>query len=285
MTIYDNGKRISTTILQEGRRVIGTKLDSYKVILDAIRSDDVFNGDINLFGNSYKAIYWPINDNDGDMLAIGFLGINSHVARKSIINLSIICFVVTIITSIIMCILNVHFVRELVNPIQRKSITDKLTGILNREGLEKFFNAQIIEHNKTGALILIDLDHFKEVNDTLGHPAGDHVLRRTANELKMFFRNSDIVARMGGDEFAVFAPSLEDMRSIKVKMRQLVALLKYGYNLGGNDILLVTPSIGISVYPKDGKNFKTLYDNADRALYHVKESGRNGFALFGEGRC
>lgn len=285
MTVFDNDTRISTTILQNGQRAVGTRLENYDHIVNIIDRYGVYNDDVGILGIQYKAIYWPLINNDGERLGLWFLGNNEKEARQSILYSSIICFTISGILSIIICFISIHFFNGAVNPLETKSITDKLTGVLNRNGIENLFNIAFRRYNGTGSFIIIDLDNFKDINDTLGHDVGDYVLRRTGNKLKSFFRNTDIVGRFGGDEFVVYAPDLRDYSMIKSKMRELVRLLRYGYNLGGNDTLFVTASIGIAMCPKDGCNYKSLFNNADSALYEIKASGRNGFGFYGEGRC
>ncbi len=285
MTVFEDDTRVSTTIIKDGQRIVGTKLENYEYILDRINKDGAFNENVNILGVPYKAIYWPIRNNEGDFLGIWFLGNNEKEARASIIYHSLLCFIATLIISCIICFISIYFVNGMVNPLKKQSITDELTGVFNRYGIEKLFSAIHRDAEPAGSFILIDLDNFKDVNDTLGHPTGDYVLKRTARVLKDFFRNADIVCRLGGDEFLVYAPDLHDETIIKKKIRQLSTMLKYGYNLGGNDTLFVTASIGIALCPQNGRSYKTLYDNADAALYHIKETGRNGFGFYGQGRC
>ena len=285
MTVFDNDTRVATSIQKDGRRIVGTKLEKYDQIVKHIEINGAFNDDVTILDVPYKAIYWPIRNNDGERLGLWFLGCVAEDAKKSIVYSSLLCFAATLIISILICVLSVHIVNRIINPIKNTAMTDNLTNVLNRHGIENLFDVVFRYHNKTGAFILIDLDYFKDVNDTLGHPAGDFVLKRTASELKAFFRSSDMIGRMGGDEFFVFMPDLVDPAAIRNKMRELMKVLRYGFNLEGNDTLFVTASIGIAICPKDGHNYKDLYNKADTALYNIKETGRNGFGFYGEGRC
>ncbi|MBO4335407.1 MAG: diguanylate cyclase [Desulfovibrio sp.] len=284
MTVFDGDTRISTTILQNGQRAIGTRLENYEHIIDIVDKKTVYNDDVDILGVPYKAIYWPLLNNASDRVGLLFLGNRQDEARQRIVYSSLVCFIISGIISVLICLFSIYFFNGIVNPLKERSITDNLTGVLNRHGIESLFNIAFRRCNGTGCFILVDLDNFKDINDTLGHSAGDQVLKRTARELKTFFRHSDVVGRFGGDEFIVYAPDLIDYKIIRDKIRDLVKLLRYGYNLDGNDTLFVTASIGIAICPKDGTTYRALLHKADLALYEIKETGRNGYGFFGEGR-
>ncbi|MBO4336097.1 MAG: diguanylate cyclase [Desulfovibrio sp.] len=285
MTFFDHDTRVSTTIILDGQRAIGTKLENYDHIIEIVEKKTIYNDDVDILSVPYKAIYWPLLNNNGDRIGLLFLGNRQEEARQRIVYSSLVCFIISGFISVIICIFCIYFFNGVVNPLKQRSITDKLTGVLNRHGIESLFNIAYRRKNGAGSFILIDLDNFKDINDTLGHAAGDQVLRRTANVLKAFFDHYDVVGRFGGDEFIIYVPGLTDNTIIRDKMRSLVKLLRYGYNLEGNDTLFVTASIGVAVCPKDGSTYRTLLHNADLVLYEIKETGRNGYGICGEGRC
>lgn len=163
---------------------------------------------------------------------------------------------------------------------ERKAATDELTGIANRAGFESALEQIFANSTEGGTLFLLDLDHFKDVNDSLGHPTGDALLKNTANTLKNIFRETDIVARLGGDEFVIYAPSLQQRDIIADKARNILQAVKISYQLVDGRMLTVTASVGIALYPLNGADYKTLYKNADSALYDTKERGRNDFTIF-----
>ena len=128
--------------------------------------------------------------------------------------------------------------------------------------------------------MLIDLDHFKTVNDTLGHATGDELLKSVAARLRDCVRASDIVARLGGDEFVVVLPDIDSAMTVatlagKVQHR----LADHSHQIGAHS-LYATPSIGISIYPGDGRDRETLLRNADVAMYHAKDRGRNNYQFY-----
>jgi diguanylate cyclase (GGDEF)-like protein len=172
---------------------------------------------------------------------------------------------------------------------------DSLTGLANRrrfmEQLERARSRCEGDAQKM-ALLYMDLDQFKRINDTLGHSAGDELLRKVADVLFEKVRSTDLVgrpsstdeseiSRLGGDEFAVMLTRIETREDAKRVASRILASLQKPIVVEGHEIT-ATVSIGIAVYPDDGEDVETLVKHADRALYHAKERGRNGFQFFSE---
>ncbi|CAN0624641.1 diguanylate cyclase [Burkholderia multivorans] len=159
---------------------------------------------------------------------------------------------------------------------------DVLTGLANRALFEERLERAIV-HGKRGgrkvAVMYLDLDRFKLVNDTLGHNAGDEVLKVVADRVNAGVRASDTVARMGGDEFALVLEEFDDVRDVGRIARKLLDEVGRAIDIGGRDIF-VTPSIGISIYPDDGTEAEQLMLLADQAMYGAKSRGRNVFQFF-----
>jgi diguanylate cyclase (GGDEF)-like protein len=159
---------------------------------------------------------------------------------------------------------------------------DGLTGLPNRSLFSKLLVQSIHQshrYNRQLAVLFLDLDRFKAINDTLGHDAGDELLREVATRLKSCLRESDTVARLGGDEFVVLLSELsEDKYAANVAQKILVATAK-PFVLLGNEFT-VTASVGIATYPQDGTDEQTLTKNADIAMYHAKEQGKNNYQFF-----
>lgn len=159
---------------------------------------------------------------------------------------------------------------------------DQLTGIFNRHYIQSYMHSVFTRarrHQKKVALLFLDLDHFKDINDSLGHDAGDDVLRQTAKRISSLLRESDIAARTGGDEFTVFLESLEESAHAEVVARKLVDMFKVPFKINEQDIY-TTVSIGISIFPDDGTTHDQLMQCADMAMYQAKEDGRNIFRFF-----
>ena len=125
------------------------------------------------------------------------------------------------------------------------------------------------------AFYIIDLDHFKEVNDFLGHQFGDKVLVEFSKGLKKIFRPNDCIGRFGGDEFVVIVDSLPNMEVVIRKAEQ-IKQIAYNLTVEGKE-KFVTASIGIAIAPQNGRDYDELFSAADKALYHVKNTGKNGY--------
>lgn len=159
---------------------------------------------------------------------------------------------------------------------------DPLTRLVNRFELESRLTQALLtalREKQQAAVIFIDMDRFKLVNDSLGHHVGDQLLIEVANRLRSTVRDSDIVARLGGDEFVVVLTGLESAMDTAAIAEKLLRRLGEPYLLDGNT-LHSSPSIGISVFPGDGADGATLMKNADLAMYHAKDSGRNNIQYF-----
>jgi diguanylate cyclase (GGDEF)-like protein len=153
---------------------------------------------------------------------------------------------------------------------------DSLTGLANRLLLaDRFkFTAERSKRNRVAfALLMIDLNNFKSVNDRFGHAAGDHVLATQAGRLLTCVRSSDTVARLGGDEFVVLVESFENPDEMVHIGRKLIACLSEPIALEGGNMAYVGASVGIALYPKDGEELSELLNVADRGMYDCKASG------------
>lgn len=167
---------------------------------------------------------------------------------------------------------------KVISKLQMQVEKDPLTGVLNRMAFEIYANLSLNEEagNQKHALLLLDLDDFKQINDGYGHVLGDHVLIATAERLKACVRNSDYVGRLGGDEFAVFLKNVNREQAAKKAAEICEALEKEEMKSDG---AIVTCSIGIACFPQNGTNFNELYLRGDQALYRVKGKGKNSFML------
>jgi len=159
---------------------------------------------------------------------------------------------------------------------------DFLTGLPNRSLLSDRLAQSIARARRRGnkvALLYIDLDHFKRINDSLGHAAGDQLLQLVARRLQSCVRLSDTVCRQGGDEFVVLLADVEAASDATLAAEKLIGAMVEPF-LIGDDRLHITLSIGISLYPDDGDDVETVLRNADIAMYHAKKSGRNKHKVF-----
>ena len=279
MTVFDHDVRLSTSIMRDGQRAVGTHLDNPEVHSRVLDEGGVYSADAAILGKAYKTVYWPLRDSQGKNLGMWFIGTEVEGVERGITAIALSCLMATLLIAIALSFLGIMFVRSLLNPLEKKAYVDMLTGITNRAGFEKAFELSIATNSRNGAMFLIDLDNFKDINDTLGHPVGDECLKRVASLIREVFRDTDIVARLGGDEFIVFAPTMDNIAIIQEKAKEFLEVVKYTYKLGNGNAITLTASIGISLYPKNGKSYTPLYRNADKALYEVKNSGRNNYAF------
>ncbi|MEO8543096.1 MAG: EAL domain-containing protein [Burkholderiaceae bacterium] len=159
---------------------------------------------------------------------------------------------------------------------------DMLTGLPNRRMLRDRLELEFKRVDREGkqmAILFVDLDHFKEVNDTLGHDAGDQLLVEAARRIRACVRESDTVSRMGGDEFTLVLSKLDDDGQLDRILAAVLSAMAALFQVG-NEQVFISASIGITMYPGDGSDVEALFKNADQALYAAKAAGRNRFRFF-----
>ncbi|WP_192804989.1 putative bifunctional diguanylate cyclase/phosphodiesterase [Noviherbaspirillum aerium] len=159
---------------------------------------------------------------------------------------------------------------------------DTLTSLPNRRMLSSHLLHAVSQAQRRGkqiALLLIDLDRFKTVNDTMGHEAGDQLLQEVAMRIRHCLRESDLIARLGGDEFVVLLEDVDTPATVAVVAEKILAVVRWPFVIGGQEFY-VSASIGVSLFPKDGQNEQSLLRCADVAMYKAKEDGKNAFRFY-----
>ncbi len=159
---------------------------------------------------------------------------------------------------------------------------DSLTGLLNRFGLQSRMEQALVtakRHENKLAAMLLDMDRFKQINDTLGHAAGDALLVEVSRRLNKCVRESDIIARLGGDEFVIILTDIKNISCATHVVEKIIAMLRQSFMFENHE-MYSTPSIGLALFPDDGKNCDILMKHADTAMYRAKESGRNNAQWF-----
>lgn len=160
---------------------------------------------------------------------------------------------------------------------------DSLTGLYNKRTTEELAES-VLKARGAGeirhALLVLDIDNFKYINDNLGHAFGDNAIIEFAAELKAQFRDSDIIGRIGGDEFAVLLKDFKDLEAIKKKLETFCASMGHQY-LGENKSHTITASVGVAFFPEHGGTFAELFQKADQALYFSKSHGKGSYSIFG----
>jgi diguanylate cyclase (GGDEF)-like protein len=163
--------------------------------------------------------------------------------------------------------------------------SDALTGLANRTSLGPSLDQAVQRARRRGsklALIFLDLDGFKEVNDVHGHDAGDALLVEVAHRLRAHLRASDLVGRLGGDEFLVVLEEVQELAPVETVAKKLLAEMRRPFALPGGEAS-VTGSIGISVFPGDAADAAALMKHADSAMYAAKQAGKNRIAFYSAG--
>lgn len=158
---------------------------------------------------------------------------------------------------------------------------DPLTGLLNRRGFEDAFSERLAEHQinqRSFAVMFLDIDHFKRINDSMGHDAGDELLKVISQRIRGELRDGDVVARFGGDEFCVLVP-VDHADEANTLAQRVMEKMKAPISLAGRSLVMTT-SIGISLFPEHGDSLSALLKHADMALYHSKGIGRDNIHLF-----
>ena len=172
------------------------------------------------------------------------------------------------------------------NSLRYRAERDLLTNLYNRTSIESIVEqflktpeAEVGIH----AFVYLDLDNFKQINDTLGHAVGDQVLLDVAHKLLKRFRSTDVMARLGGDEFAVFMKNFPNVEALSATIASFIPQMAATYTKeDGSCPVSVSASVGIAITPKDGRSFQELYKKADIALYNVKNTTKNNFAFYTE---
>ncbi len=177
-------------------------------------------------------------------------------------------------------VVNINIHKREQEKLEYKATRDPLTGVYNKGATKKKVD-MFVNGNKDGrhALLFLDFDNFKKVNDNFGHIQGDKVLKYVVERIRKVFNDGEIVGRVGGDEFVVFVGNFTQACQVKEKAQLLVNTMNTTYSREGKSIQM-SGSIGVSVYPGDGINYNQLVDCADKACYQVKEDGKNNFRIY-----
>lgn len=186
--------------------------------------------------------------------------------------------------SMVVIALDMSVVRNLHLQLETQAVTDSLTGLLNRRGFHQALSSALARVDRDGrrmAILYIDLDGFKRINDSLGHDAGDEILCRVARVLETCMRPYDIIARMGGDEFTALLDSLKHPEDAARVAEKLIELISVRHNIDGTEVTLGA-SVGIAHFPDSGQSVEELLRSADMAMYEAKRAGRQQYRYFSQ---
>ncbi|HFD91772.1 MAG TPA: GGDEF domain-containing response regulator [Gammaproteobacteria bacterium] len=166
--------------------------------------------------------------------------------------------------------------------LSRLACYDGLTGLTNRTLFRELLDKTVFQAGRKGesfALMFLDLDHFKEINDTLGHDMGDRLLVLVARRLQGCVRGCDVIARLGGDEFTIIQDAIEGHEDVEAVAKKIIHVMKQPFVIGDH-VLNVGTSLGIAVFPEHGADALTLLKNADTSMYYAKEQGRQNYQFY-----
>ena len=177
---------------------------------------------------------------------------------------------------------NINIEKEAKLMLEYITFYDELTGLSNRKHFNKLIKAELNKQSlleSRGALIIVDIDNFKFINDSYGHKCGDFFLEKFSQDLKKIFSFNELLCRFGGDEFIIFVPNILDLKQIKEIINKIMNLLKEPYIIN-NKKIVTTASIGVATFPDDGEESEVLLKNADSAMYIAKSNGKNQWQMF-----
>ncbi len=202
---------------------------------------------------------------------------NRNEVLKDLWGIEFPMLLIAVIASVLLFFLTSLYSKEM-SSIRTKARMDPLTKLLNREGFEELVRLALAERPEQGLLIIMDMDNFKLINDQLGHPVGDKVLRKFSSILENYFnRNKDIVGRLGGDEFAVFVGRDISTSETEGMLKKFISIVHQNFDSEYPDQKLST-SIGVGLAAKSD-SYELLYQNADKALYDAKWNGKDRFQI------
>lgn len=242
--------------------------------------------------NNQHAIFQPLQDVSGQFVGTMVMLIDTSILAKQIRETVIIGTVIMVIAATILILFFYWFVgrigkRMACNELQLQKIAtqDGLTGLYNRRQFDMMLEDTIVlctRYDRPVSLFMVDIDHFKQINDTYGHPAGDAVLVELGKRLTNQARTSDLLFRYGGEEFTVLVQETDSAAASILAQRICETIANEQWDLGNGTQISMTVSIGIASYPDHASTSQTLLAAADKALYEAKQTGRNRIYNYGD---
>lgn len=215
------------------------------------------------------------SDHMEDQITAFDLGANEYISKPFVPEI-----VLSRVNNVMLSNRRMHSIELEAQRMKVKSELDEMTNLYNKATSEFTMDSVLkISENHTEVMMVIDIDNFKAVNDTSGHQAGDHVIKIIANLISSLFRKTDIVGRIGGDEFCVLMVDIPNMDIVYSKVNELIETMRYKPNLAIPEY--VTLSIGIATNDKKNTSYANLFKKADKALYHAKQAGKAQYSEYG----
>ena len=236
----------------------------------------------------YTLAYVPFGE-EGWEIVLGvsqdYVDRQVNLQRRTTRNMMV-CLIVTV-SAFICLIVVVNIIGRIRNNEEKKELEDKadtdlLTGLNNKLATERKIKEYMAKNpNSQSMLFILDVDDFKKINDTMGHAFGDEVLRSLGQQLPPNFRSTDIIGRVGGDEFMIFLKGVTEADSVRKEAAKVENFFR-NFKAGEYIKYAATASIGVAIFPQEGNNFEDLYKAADQSLYKAKKRGKNQIAFYRE---
>ncbi|MCD7724067.1 MAG: sensor domain-containing diguanylate cyclase [Clostridiales bacterium] len=276
--------------LLEGGNLLETIKDGNSTALQTIRSrmknGARGNSSVTVNEVSYLLTYIPMGTNQWELfLGVSQAYIDRQVDQKwadiksMLTSLIVVVFVFICVVMVFNIIARIRRI-EKEKQLEDKADTDQLTGLYNKLATERKIKEYMQQHPQSQCMMfMVDVDNFKKINDTMGHAFGDEVLRSLGQQIGGIFRASDIIGRVGGDEFMIFLKDIADEETVRKEARKVENFFK-GFQAGEYVKYAATASIGVAIYPQEGGDFETLYKAADQGVYKAKKRGKNQLAFY-----
>ena len=237
-------------------------------------------------GESIMLSYVPLGENHWEMI----LGVSQNYVDKQVSlqwenTKSMLSYLFIAIFVFICLVVVINIISKIRNNEKKKELEDKadtdlLTGLTNKLATERKIKDYMAQNPETQSMLFIlDVDNFKKINDTMGHAFGDEVLRSLGQQIGAIFRATDIIGRIGGDEFMIFLKGVSDKDSVRKEAKKVEHFFK-NFQAGEYVKYAATASIGVAIFPQEGNDFETLYKAADQGLYKAKKRGKNQLAFY-----
>lgn len=237
-------------------------------------------------GESCMLSYAPLGENHWEII----LGVSQSYVDKQVSlqweNTKDMLFYLVIAIFVFIClVVGINIVSKIRNNEKKKELEDKadtdlLTGLTNKLATERKIKEYMAQNpTSQSMLFVLDVDNFKKINDTMGHAFGDEVLRSLGQQIGAIFRATDIIGRIGGDEFMIFLKGVSDKESVRKEAKKVEYFFK-NFQAGEYVKYAATASIGVAIFPQEGNDFETLYKAADQGLYKAKKRGKNQLAFY-----
>lgn len=237
-------------------------------------------------GEKCVLTYVPLGENRWEViLGVSQAYVDRQVSLQWENTKKMLIYLIVAIITFIGLVVVINIVGKIRNNEKKKELEDKadtdlLTGLTNKLATERKIKDYMTQNpNSQSMLFVLDVDNFKKINDTMGHAFGDEVLRSLGQQIGAIFRTTDVIGRIGGDEFMIFLKGVSDKESVRKEAKKVETFFK-NFQAGEYVKYAATASIGVAIFPQEGNDFETLYKAADQGLYKAKKRGKNQLAFY-----